>query len=141
MEECKYCSKSQVVPVLDEETEQLSRPGNKFRRFCLACGRWLPMCSAKYFRSHPNPHVLPIGETEIIPISESEETQPHPVSDLPDRDADSSDTSRLTDGGHRAAQDREYRNEILLECVFDLVLEGIVDKEPAIRYLSQQFRE
>lgn len=99
------------------------------------------MCSAKYFRTHPDPHVLPMGETEIIPLSESEDTEQYPISKPPHRDADGSDTSRRADGGHRTAQDRELRNEILLECVFDLVVEGIIDKEPAIRYLSQQFRE
>ena len=99
------------------------------------------MCSEKYFRTHPDPHVLPMGETEIIPIAESKETEQYPVSDLLGRETDCNDTSRRVDDGHRAAQDCELRNEILLECTFDLVLEGIIDKETAVQYLSQKFRE
>ncbi|WP_425492174.1 SHOCT domain-containing protein [Halovivax limisalsi] len=60
-DQCQYCSRSKVVPVHDKRIEQRSRPGNAYRRFCLACDRWLPMCSKEYYDSHPHPHVLPIG--------------------------------------------------------------------------------
>ena len=73
-EQCQYCSRANVVPVLDKRIEHHNRPGNAYRRFCLACERWLPMCSKEYYTSHPHPHVLPIGsdpeEGNIVELAE-----------------------------------------------------------------------
>lgn len=141
MEECKYCHENQVVPVLDKTMEQQPRAGNKYRRSCLSCGRWLPMCSEKYFRAHPNPHVLPIGENEIISLAELGVTERYSVPDLVGRETEEKDTLRQSSDGHGVGHDREMRNEILIECVLDLTLEGLLDKETATQYLSQQFSE
>lgn len=137
MENCKYCQQNQVVPVLDEEIEQRPRPGNKFRRFCQSCERWLPMCSSNYFRTHPTPHVLPIDEENPIPLSESEAVERYPVSALAER---TSETSQRALEDHRGDQGQETRNEILLECILDLTKEGIIDKEAAHQYLSKKLR-
>jgi len=137
MENCKYCQQNQVVPVLDEEIEQRPRPGNKFRRFCQSCERWLTMCSAKYFRTHPTPHVLPIDEEYPIPLSQSETVERYPVSALAGR---TSETSPRSLEDHRGDQGQETRNEILLECILDLTKEGIIDKEAAHQYLLKKLR-
>ena len=55
MEEYKYGHENQVVPVLDKTMEQQPRAGNKYRRSCLTCERWLPMCSEDTFDPIPIP--------------------------------------------------------------------------------------
>ena len=60
-DECRYCGANSVVPVLDKSIERKpTGGGNKFRRRCLSCYRWLPMTSEKYYRNHLHPHVLPV---------------------------------------------------------------------------------
>jgi len=93
------------------------------------------MCSAKYFRAHPTPHVLPIGGEELIPLSESETAERHPVSTLPGR---TSETLQRTLEDHIGDQDQELRNEILFECILDLTQEGVIDEEAAHQYLSKK---
>lgn len=76
--QCRYCKSTEVVPVLDKQIEQAPKAGNKYRRHCLSCSRWLPMCSTEYFKQHPNAHVLPASEEpereNLIPLSEYEYT-------------------------------------------------------------------
>ena len=141
MEECRYCHENQVVPVLDKKMEQQPRAGNKYRRSCLSCGRWLPMCSAEYYRAHHNPHVLPIGESEIVPLSEVDVTEKDPMSGHVGRDTKDGDTPWYSSDGHDVVRDRETRDEILIECVLDMIVEGFLDKETATQYLSQRFSE
>lgn len=43
--------------------------------------------------------------------------------------------------GHDAVRDHETQNEILIECVLDMIVEGFLDKETATQYLSQRFSE
>lgn len=73
---CRYCSRDAAVPVIDERIAVSDASGNKFRRYCLAYERWLPMCSAKYFRTHPEPHVLPVEidreDGKIVPVAKYE---------------------------------------------------------------------
>jgi hypothetical protein len=95
------------------------------------------MCSAEYFRTHPTPHVRPIDEENPIPLSESETVERYPVSSLSQR---TSETPQRTLEGHRGVQGQEMRNEILLECIFDMTEEGIIDREIAHQYLSNKVR-
>ena len=71
---CRYCKKLAVVPVVSIEDDESPLPGNKYRWFCTACERWLPMCSATDFRRHPRPHVRPAGcrmdERTVTPLDE-----------------------------------------------------------------------
>lgn len=99
------------------------------------------MCSAEYFRAHSNAHVLPIGENEIVPLAELGVTERYPVSDLIGGDTEDGGSTQQSGDGHRAGHDQEMRNEILIECVLDLTLEGPLDKETVTQYLSQRFRE
>lgn len=76
-ETCRYCSEPAVVPVLDKNIERSPKAGNKFRRFCLACTRVLPMTSEEYFREHDRPHVLQVGDSldpdepgSVVPLNE-----------------------------------------------------------------------
>jgi hypothetical protein len=93
------------------------------------------MCSTKYFRTHPTPHILPIGEETPIPLSESETAERCSISVLPER---TSETSHQNPEGHIGVQDEELRNEILLECILDLMKEGLINKEAAHQYLSKK---
>jgi hypothetical protein len=95
------------------------------------------MCSAKYFRTHPTPHVLPIDEENPIPLSESETVERYPVSALAGR---TGETPQRALEDHRGDQGQETRNEILLECILDLTKEGIIDKEAAHQYLVKKLR-
>lgn len=67
-ETCRYCNAADVVPVLDRRIEEGATAGNKYRRICLACHRWLPMCSKAYYATHPNPHFLPL---DAEPVAEN----------------------------------------------------------------------
>lgn len=64
-EPCRHCNETEVVPVLDKGIEERAKAGNKYRQFCLACHRWLPMCSTAHYETHPNPHVLPVGAEPV----------------------------------------------------------------------------
>ena len=141
MEECKYGHECQVVPVLDKKIEQQPRAGNKYRRYCLSCERWLPMCSEEFFRTHSNPHCLPIGEDEIVQLSEVGVNERFPISDPVDQGTEDRFSSRQSSSVYELGQDRAVRNEILIECVLNMTVEGIIDKETATSYLSQRFRE
>ena len=99
------------------------------------------MCSEEFFRTHSNPHCLPIGEDEIVQVSEVGVNEGVPKSDLVDQGTEDSVSSRQPSDGHEVGQDRAMRNEILIECVLDMAVEGIIDKETATQYLSQRFRE
>ena len=99
------------------------------------------MCSAEYYRAHHNPHVLPIGENEIVPLSEVGVTERDPISGLVGRDTEGDDAPRHSSDGHDVVRDRETRDEILIECVLDMIVEGFLDKETATQYLSQRFSE
>lgn len=72
--ECRYCGSSSVVPVLDKRMDEAPAAGNKYRRHCLSCARWLPMCSENYFKKHPDPHVLPTSDEpereNLVPLEE-----------------------------------------------------------------------
>jgi hypothetical protein len=96
------------------------------------------MCSAEYFRTHPTPCVLPIGEEDLIPLSESETVERYPVSALPGR---TGETPQRSPEDRRGVQDQEMRNEILLECILDLTKDGIIDKEAAHQYLLKKLSE
>lgn len=84
---CRYCQSTDVVPVLDRGIEQAPKAGNKYRRHCLNCWRWLPMCSASYFRMHDDPHVLPVGaepeRENLAPLEvyreDNEDKSNHPI--------------------------------------------------------------
>jgi len=99
------------------------------------------MCSAEYYRAHHNPHVLPIGESEIVPLSEVDVTETDPMSGHVGRDTKDGDTPWYSSDGHDVVRDRETRDEILIECVLDMIVEGFLDKETATQYLSQRFSE
>mgnify|MGYP000639047981 FL=1 len=141
MEECKYCHDDQVVPVLDKEMEQQPRAGNKYRRHCLSCERWLPMCSEEYFRTHSDPHCLPIGEHEIVRLSEVGVNEGYSMSDLVDQGTEGSVVSRQSSDVYEVGQNRAMRKEIVIECVLDMTVEGFIDKETATQYLSHRFGE
>lgn len=99
------------------------------------------MCSEKLFRTHSNPHCLPIGEDEIVQLSEVGVNERFPMSDLVDQGTEGRVSSRQSSNVHEVGQDRAVRNEILIECVLNMTVEGIIDKETATSYLSQRFRE
>lgn len=90
--ECRYCGSEDVVPVLDKGIADAPKAGNKYRRHCLSCWRWLPMCSASYFRAHDDPHVLPIeAEPErrnLVPLDEYRQDNPAKISEDNQRDSE-----------------------------------------------------
>lgn len=141
MEECKYCQENQVVPVLDKEIEQQPHAENKYRGHCLSCERWLPMCSEEYFRTHSDPHYLPIGEHEIVRLSEVGVDEGFSMSDLVDQGTEHSVSSRQSSDGHEVGQNRTMRKKVVIECVLDMTVEEFIDKETATQYLSHRFRE
>ena len=59
IEPCQYCASERVAAVLDKRIEKSPTAGNKYRKRCLACERWLPMCSAGDFQTAEHQHVLP----------------------------------------------------------------------------------
>lgn len=138
MEYCKYCHTDRVVPVLDEAMEQQPGPGNQYRRYCLACTRWLPLCSAKAFRTHPNAHVLPIDADAPIPLADSDTADRYPVSELVETVTARQDSTPHPDEEHHTAPHQELRTEILIECVLELTLDELIDPETASTYLAQK---
>jgi len=72
---CKYCSSTRVAVVLDKRIQASPTPGNKYRKRCLECSRWLPMASAAQFETAKFRHVLPRdadpeGEEPTVPAEE-----------------------------------------------------------------------
>lgn len=141
MENCKYCHSDRVVPVLDEGIEQRPPGGNKHRRRCLTCERWLPMCSAKAFRTHPDPHVLPVDGIEVIPLSASETAERYPVSDLPERVTDRGESDEESPAEPPDEPDTERRTELRIECVLELTTAGHLDESAANEYLAGELDE
>lgn len=50
--------------------------GNKYRRRCRECQRWLPCCSAKEWKAHDDPQVLPAdadpNDPDLVPVEQTE---------------------------------------------------------------------
>ncbi|AGC65543.1 hypothetical protein K745_gp18 [Haloarcula hispanica virus PH1] len=61
IEPCQYCASERVAAVLDKRIEASPTAGNKYRKRCLSCSRWLPMCGAADFQTADHQHVLPRG--------------------------------------------------------------------------------
>lgn len=59
IEPCQYCASERVAAVLDKRMEKSPTAGNKYRKRCLSCGRWLPMCSAADYQTAEHQHILP----------------------------------------------------------------------------------
>ena len=59
---CQYCDSDRLVPVLDKNIEERDKPGNKYRRLCLACDRFGRMAGGDEWRNHPDARILPAGE-------------------------------------------------------------------------------
>lgn len=59
---CTYCDSDRLVPVLDKNIEEQDKPGNKYRRLCLACDRFGRMASADEWRDHDDARVIPAGK-------------------------------------------------------------------------------
>ena len=87
------------------------------------------------------PPCAPNWENEIVPLSEVGVTERDSISGLVGRDTEGDDAPRHSSDRHDVVRDRETRDEILIECVLDMIVEGFLDKETATQYLSQQFSE
>ncbi|AFD02294.1 putative protein 13 [Haloarcula hispanica icosahedral virus 2] len=75
IEPCKYCQSQAVAAVLDKQIEARPTAGNKYRKRCLGCQRWLPCCSTADFQAADRQHVLPRGvdrdsEQPTVPVEE-----------------------------------------------------------------------
>ena len=129
-EECRYCKRDAVVPVLDKSIERNpAGGGNKYRRRCTACDRWAPMCSEDHYRDHAHPHVLPVdadadAEGSILPLEQYDygpewndlvdrvtESDPSPSEEPSPSDAAGGAGRRaMTDGGEVADDDEPSGN-------------------------------
>jgi phage FluMu protein Com len=56
---CGFCSSTRVAVVIDKRIEASPTPGNKYRKRCLACDKWLTMASTAEFETSDYKHVLP----------------------------------------------------------------------------------
>ena len=56
---CGFCSSTRVAVVIDKRIEASPTPGNKYRKRCLACDKWLTMASTAEFETCEYKHVLP----------------------------------------------------------------------------------
>ena len=56
---CGFCSSTRVAVVIDKRIEASPTPGNKYRKRCLACDKWLTMASTAEFETCDFKHVLP----------------------------------------------------------------------------------
>ncbi|AAY24948.1 ORF 22 [Haloarcula hispanica virus SH1] len=93
IEPCQYCASERVAAVLDKRIEASPTAGNKYRKRCLSCSRWLPMCGAADFQTAEHQHVLPRGadpesEDPTVPAEEFDGdvdgVQTAPTEDSPD---------------------------------------------------------
>jgi hypothetical protein len=50
--------------------------GNKYRLHCRECGRWLPCCSERDWKTHDDPRVLPADcdpdDPELVPVEQTD---------------------------------------------------------------------
>lgn len=116
MTECEYCASRRVVPVLLKRIERSPTAGNKYRRFCQGCERWLPFCGESDYRQALHPHVLPAdGDPDdaaehIVPL-EDYDYGPE-WADLVERaTGDRPDAEALTDGGQDVQDDESDEGE------------------------------
>jgi len=105
IEPCKYCQSQRVAAVLDKQIEARPTAGNKYRKRCLDCGRWLPCCSTADFQAADRQHVLPRGvdresENPTVPVEEFGGD----VDGLQSADSGGTDTA-VTDGGPETTAD------------------------------------
>lgn len=75
IEPCQYCASERVAAVLDKRIEAAPTAGNKYRKRCLGCSRWLPCCSAADFQTADIQHVLPRdadrdGDDPTVPVAD-----------------------------------------------------------------------
>lgn len=166
--ECRYCGSEDVVPVLDKGIADAPKAGNKYRRHCLSCWRWLPMCSASYFRAHDDPHVLPIeAEAErrnLVPLEEyrQDDSAKIPEDDLRDsgcltplevdeeHDQLTRPSSRIGDGSDDAEEERVLRPhgelprsdiEMLIAKIISFYEEGEISERAARELLGDALFE
>lgn len=100
IEPCRYCASERVAAVLDKRIEQAPTAGNKYRKRCLGCGRWLPCCSAADFQTADHQHVLPRdadpeAEDPTVPAEEFD----GPVDGLSSGVSNDTPKAVATDGG------------------------------------------
>ena len=106
-EKCRNCEDTAVIPVLDKNIERSPRPGNKYRRCCLTCGKWHKMTSQEYFERHSHPYILPLGESEHTGLVKRREYDYGPeIDDLVDHVTQNDpepEAEVATDGGTEVA--------------------------------------
>lgn len=115
IEPCRYCASERVAAVLDKRMEKSPTAGNKYRKLCLACSRWLPMCGAADFQTADHQHVLPADadpddEEPTVPAEEYD----GPVDGLATAaSGDDEAPTAMTDGGTDLddQDDEEHVNE------------------------------
>ena len=113
IEPCQYCASERVAAVLDKRMEHSPTAGNKYRKRCLSCERWLPMCSAGDFQTAEHQHVLPRDadpddDEPTVPADEFD----GPVDGLATRGGDDAPTA-MTDGGEDLDdQDDEEHDDV-----------------------------
>lgn len=107
MTTCQYCGSDRVVPVLDKNIEERDKPGNKYRRVCVACERFGRMASADEWEAHDDALVLPAGAprqaTETVPAGAYDDPDPEPSDSAPAPET-AADGGADADDGETAAE-------------------------------------
>lgn len=113
IEPCKYCQSQAVAAVLDKQIEARPTAGNKYRKRCLDCQRWLPCCSTADFQAADRQHVLPRGvdreaNQPTVPVEEYDGQ----VDGVQAGDEANTANRAMTDGGQPQVADESDDSEV-----------------------------
>lgn len=104
-----------MVPVLDKNIEEQDRPGNKFRRLCVACERFGRMASGEEWADHDGALVIPAGEPRDADAAIQASvfnSQGHADVAAPSGEGRQESTETATDGGNDGADDADPDQQI-----------------------------